>query len=149
MNNAIYNFPLPQNEVILNYKKGSPERLLLEKELNRQLENPIEIPLIIGGKEIRTSQTGEVRMPHKHSHVLATYHKASDKETDAAIKAALSAQKVWADLSWTVRASILLKAAELISGKYRQLMNAATMLGQSKNMYQSEIDVVCETIDFL
>jgi len=149
MNNAIYNFPLPQNEAILEYKKGSPERILLEKELTRQLQQPIEIPLIIGGKEIRTQQTGEVRMPHKHSHILATYYKASAKEADAAIEAALAAHKIWADLSWTVRASILLKAAELISGKYRPLMNAATMLGQSKNIFQSEIDVVCETIDFL
>ena len=149
MNNAIYNFPLPQNEAILEYKKGSPERILLEKELTRQLQEPIEIPLIIGGKEIRTQQTGEVRMPHKHSHILATYYKASAKEADAAIEAALAAHKIWADLSWTVRASILLKAAELISGKYRPLMNAATMLGQSKNIFQSEIDVVCETIDFL
>jgi 1-pyrroline-5-carboxylate dehydrogenase len=149
MNNAIYNFPLPQNETILGYKKGSSERILLEKELTRQLQEPIEIPLIIGGKEIRTQQTGEVRMPHKHSHILATYYKASAKEADAAIEAALAAHKIWADLSWTVRASILLKAAELISGKYRPLMNAATMLGQSKNIFQSEIDVVCETIDFL
>ena len=149
MNNAIYNFPLPQNEAILGYKKGSPERILLEKELTRQLQEPIEIPLIIGGNEIRTRQTGEVRMPHKHSHILATYYKASAKEADAAIEAALAAHKIWADLSWTVRASILLKAAELISGKYRPLMNAATMLGQSKNIFQSEIDVVCETIDFL
>lgn len=149
MNNAIYNFPLPLNEAIMEYKKGSPERILLEKELTRQLQEPIEIPLIIGGKEIRTQQTGEVRMPHKHSHILATYYKASAKEADAAIEAALAAHKIWADLSWTVRASILLKAAELISGKYRPLMNAATMLGQSKNIFQSEIDVVCETIDFL
>ena len=149
MNNAIYNFPLPQNEAILEYKKGSPERILLEKELTRQLQEPIEIPLIIGGKEVRTQQTGEVGMPHKHSHILATYYKASAKEADAAIEAALAAHKIWADLSWTVRASILLKAAELISGKYRPLMNAATMLGQSKNIFQSEIDVVCETIDFL
>jgi len=149
MNNAIYNFPLPQNEAVLEYKKGSPERILLEKELTRQLQQPIEIPLIIGGKEIRTQQIGEVRMPHKHSHILATYYKASAKEADAAIEAALAAHKIWADLSWTVRASILLKAAELISGKYRPLMNAATMLGQSKNIFQSEIDVVCETIDFL
>jgi 1-pyrroline-5-carboxylate dehydrogenase len=149
MNNAIYNFPLPQNEAILEYKKGSPERILLEKELTRQLQEPIEIPLIIGGKEIRTRQTGEVRMPHKHSHILATYYKASAAEADAAIEAAIEAHKIWADMSWTVRAAILLKAAELISGKYRQMMNAATMLGQSKNIFQSEIDVVCETIDFL
>ncbi len=149
MNNAIYNFPLPQNEPILEYKAGSFERILLEKEILRQTSEAIEIPLIIGGKEIRTLQTGQVRMPHKHSHLLATYYKATEKEVDEAIAAAMTAHKTWSDLSWTVRASILLKAAELISGKYRQVMNAATMLGQSKNMFQSEIDVVCETIDFL
>jgi 1-pyrroline-5-carboxylate dehydrogenase len=149
MNNAIYNFPLPANEPVLEYKKDSPERKQLEEELKRQLQNPIEIPLIIGGKEVRTAQTGHVRMPHNHSHVLATYFKASEKEVQLAIDAALEAHKIWSDLSWTVRASILLKAAELIAGKYRAVMNAATMLGQSKNMYQSEIDSVCETIDFL
>ncbi len=149
MNNAIYNFPLPQNEAILEYKKGSPERLVLEKELKKQSGEIIEIPLIIGGKEIRTNHTGKVVMPHKHSHVLATYFKASENEVDLAIEAALEGHKIWSDLSWTVRAAILLKAAELISGKYRQVMNAATMLGQSKNIFQSEIDVVCETVDFL
>ncbi len=149
MNNAIYNFPLPANEPVLEYKKDSLERKQLEEELNRQLQNPIEIPLIIGGREIRTAQTGQVRMPHNHSHVLATYYKASENEVQLAINAALDAHRIWSDLSWTVRASILLKVAELISGKYRSVMNAATMLGQSKNMYQSEIDSVCETIDFL
>jgi len=149
MNNAIYNFPVPQNEEVLKYKKGSYERIELEKELTRQLNEKIEIPLIIGGREIRTGQTGEVCMPHKHHHVLATYYKASEKEVDMAVQAALDAHQIWSDLSWTVRASILLKAAELISGKYRQLMNAATMLGQSKNIFQAEIDTVCETIDFL
>lgn len=149
MNNAIYNFPVPPNEAVLEYKKGSSERVLLEMELNRQLNEKIEIPLLIGGKEIRTAQTGKVCMPHKHSHVLATYYKASESDVDMAIEAAMSAHKVWSDLSWTVRASILLKAAELISGKYRQVLNVATMLGQSKNIFQAEIDTVCETIDFL
>jgi len=149
MNNAIYNFPPPQNEPVLEYKRGSRERKALEEELIRQSQTKIEIPLIIGGKEVRTSLTGEVRMPHNHAHVLATYFKATEKEVDIAIAAALEAHKIWSDLSWTVRASILLKAAELISGKYRCLLNAATMLGQSKNIYQSEIDVVCEAVDFL
>ncbi|HNX44343.1 MAG TPA: L-glutamate gamma-semialdehyde dehydrogenase [Bacteroidales bacterium] len=149
MNNAIYNFPQPQNEPVLDYKKDSPERMLLNAELKRQMQEAIEIPLIIGGKEIRTNETGLVRMPHKHAHVLATYYKASEKEADMAIEAALNAHKIWADLSWTVRASILLKAAGLITGKYRYILNAATMLGQSKNIYQSEIDVVCEATDFL
>ena len=149
MNNAIYNFPLPQNEPILEYKKGSPEQKLLETEVEKQFNQLIDIPLIIGGKEIRTSETGQVRAPHNHAKVLATYYKASEKEVKMAVAAALEAHKIWSDLNWTVRASILLKAAELIAGKYRQVMNAATMLGQSKNIFQSEIDVVCETIDFL
>jgi len=149
MNNAIYNFPLPANEPVLEYRKNSPERNQLEAEIQLQLTNPIEIPLIIGGKEVRTEQTGQVTMPHKHSHVLATYYKAGEKEVQMAIEAALKAHVIWSDLSWTVRASILLKAAELISGKYRAVMNAATMLGQSKNIFQAEIDAVCETIDFL
>jgi 1-pyrroline-5-carboxylate dehydrogenase len=149
MNNAIYNFLIPSNEPVLEYEKESQERKQLEAEIQRQTSSPIEIPLIIGGKELHTSETGQVRMPHKHGHLLANYHKASEKEVKLAIDAALQAHKLWSDLSWTVRASILLKAAELISGKYRALLNAATMLGQSKNIFQAEIDAVCETVDFL
>ena len=149
MNNAIYNFPIPSNEPVLEYLEGSPERIKLDAELHRQAENPIEIPLIIGGKEVRTTQTGSVTMPHNHKHVLATYHKAGEQEVKMAIEAAKAAHKTWSDLTWTIRASILLKAAELISTKYRHVLNAATMLGQSKNIYQAEIDAVCETIDFL
>ena len=149
MNNAVYNFPLPQNEPILDYLEGSPERILLDKELERQSQTVVEIPLIIGGKEIRTGNLGEIRMPHDHSKVIATYHKAGKAEVEMAIRAALEARKTWADMTWTIRASILLKAAELIATRYRPVLNAATMLGQSKNMYQAEIDAVCETIDFL
>ena len=149
MNNAVYNFPLPENEPILNYLKGSPERVLLENELKRQSQTVLEIPLIIGGKEIRTGNFGEIRMPHDHNKVIARYHKAGKAEVELAIKAALEARKSWSDLAWTIRASILLKAAELLSTRYRSVISAATMLGQSKNIYQSEIDAVCETIDFL
>jgi 1-pyrroline-5-carboxylate dehydrogenase len=149
MNNAVYNFPVPENEPVLGYLKGSSERTELEKELLRQEATVVEIPLIIGGKEIRTGNTGKITMPHNHSHVLATYHKAGEKEVRMAVDAALEASRAWANTPWTIRASILLKAAELISKKYRSLVNAATMLGQSKNIYQSEIDAVCETIDFL
>ncbi len=149
MNNALYNFPAPQNEPTLNYFKNSPERIDLEQELARQAGSAIDIPLIIGGKEIRTGNTSEVRMPHNHSHVLATYHKAGENEIKMAIESALKAHILWSNLAWTIRASILLKAAELISTKYRFVMNAATMLGQSKNIFQSEIDAVCETVDFL
>lgn len=149
MNNAIYSFSLPQNEPILGYLKGSPERLLLDKELKRQSETVVEIPLIIGGKEIRTGNLGEIRMPHDHNKVIATYHKAGKAEVEMAIRAALEAKKTWANTTWTIRASILLKTAELISSRYRPVLSAATMLGQSKNIYQAEIDAVCETIDFL
>ncbi|MBN1387493.1 MAG: L-glutamate gamma-semialdehyde dehydrogenase [Bacteroidales bacterium] len=149
MNNALYNFPVPENEPVLEYLKGSTERTLLDKELIRQENVEIEIPLIIGGREIKTGNTGRVNIPHRHGHVLATYHKAGEKEVKMAIDAAMEASKMWSDITWTTRASILLKAAELMSKKYRSLLNAATMLGQSKNIYQSEIDAVCETIDFL
>lgn len=149
MNNAIYNFQTPQNEPVLSYLKGSSERDGIEKELPKQVQQQIEIPLIIGGKEIRTGDTDTVVMPHNHGHVLATYHKAGPKEVEMAAKAAVEAHRGWSSLPWTIRASILLKAAELISHKYRHVMNAVTMLGQSKNIYQSEIDAVCETVDFL
>ncbi|MCB0806291.1 MAG: L-glutamate gamma-semialdehyde dehydrogenase [Bacteroidales bacterium] len=149
MNNAIYSFRSPDNEPVLDYLKGSPERKGIEEELKRQTKLEVEIPLIIGGKEVRTGNTGKVTMPHNHGHVLGTYHKAGTKEVEMAIKAAVDAQKEWSVTPWTVRASVLLKAAELIATKYRHTMNAATMLGQSKTIFQSEIDAVCEAIDFL
>ncbi|NTW31651.1 MAG: L-glutamate gamma-semialdehyde dehydrogenase [Bacteroidetes bacterium] len=149
MNNAIFNFEDPKNEVVLNYKPESNERFNLIKELEKQSKQQIEIPLIIGGKEIRTGKTGKVVMPHDHKHVLATYHLATEKEVKLAIDEAMKALKIWSNLSWVVRSSILVKAAELISIRYRCMLNAATMLGQSKNVYQAEIDSACETIDFL
>lgn len=149
MNNAIFNFENPQNEVTLNYAPNSPERELLTKELKRLESTQIEIPLIIDGKEVKTGKLGKVVMPHDHGHVLATYHMATEKEVEMAAKAAIKAQKLWADTDWTVRSAILLKAAELLATKYRPLINASTMLGQGKNAFQAEIDAACETIDFL
>jgi len=149
MNNAIYNFREPVNEPVLKYLPGSPERIALEKELERQRNMIADIPLIIGGKEIRTGNTGKVVMPTDHNHLLATYHMASEKEVGLAINAALDAKECWMSLAWMERAAILLKAAELISKKYRYLINAATMLGQGKNAYQAEIDSACEVIDYL
>ncbi|MDD2425446.1 MAG: L-glutamate gamma-semialdehyde dehydrogenase [Bacteroidales bacterium] len=149
MNNSIYNFPLPSNEPILEYLKGSKERVALEVELERQSNTVVEIPLIIDGKEIYTGNTSKVVMPHNHSHTLAIYHKAGEKEVQMAIDAAMRAHNIWNDLAWTVRASIMLKIADLLSVKHRALINAATMLGQSKSIYQAEIDSACETIDFL
>ncbi len=149
MNNAIYTFRKPKNEPVLEYRPGSPERLSLVKELARQKSQVIDIPLIIGGKEVRTGQTGKVVMPSDHKHVLATYHKATEKEVSHAIEAAMAAKKEWLRMPWIERAAIMAKAAELLSTKYRDLINAATMLGQGKNVMQSEIDAACETIDYM
>lgn len=149
MNNAIFKFKEPANEPIMTYLPGSKERNLLEKELERQSNTIVDIPLIIGGKEIRTGNTDKVVMPHNHKHVLATYHKAGQAEVKMAVEAALEAKKAWMEISWIERASIMLKAADLISKKYRYLINASTMLGQDKNAFQAEIDSVCETVDFL
>ncbi len=149
MNNAIYNFREPENEPVLSYGPGSPERKLLEEELRIQKNQVIDIPLIIGGKEIRTGKTGQVVMPTDHHHVLASYHMATEKEVSLAIKAALDAKYDWMYLAWMERASIMAKAAELISKKYRYRINAATMLGQGKNVMQAEIDSACEVADYL
>lgn len=149
MNNAIFNFPLPANEPVKTYLPGSPERIALDAELKRQSSEVIDIPLIIGGKEIRTGNVGTVVMPHNHKHILATYHKAGEKEVQMAVDAAMAAHKEWGETPWEVRASIMLRIAELLAGKYRPVLNAATMLGQSKNIYQAEIDSACELIDFL
>ncbi len=149
MNNSVFQYNFPENEPILDYLSGSKERIALDRELQKQQSETIEIPLIIGGKEIRTGNIEKVRMPHKHAHILAQYHKASEKEIQMAIDAAIEAREIWSNTPWTIRGAILLKAAELIATKYRSVMNAATMLGQSKNIFQSEIDSVCETIDFL
>jgi 1-pyrroline-5-carboxylate dehydrogenase len=149
MNNSIYNFSLPENETIREYLKGSADREKLDTELKKQSETVVEIPLIIGGKEVFTGNTGKVIMPHNKNKTLAIYHKAGEKEVKMAIEAAKSAHKIWSDLNWTIRASIMLKVAELITTKYRAVINASTMLGQSKNIYQAEIDAVCEAADFL
>ncbi|KGN82877.1 1-pyrroline-5-carboxylate dehydrogenase [Porphyromonadaceae bacterium COT-184 OH4590] len=149
MNNAIFRFPTPKNEPVLGYAPKSVERQELERELTRQYETEIEIPLIIGGKEVRTGKIGKVVMPTEHKHVLATYHQCTEKEVKMAIDAALKARNAWADMPWEDRASIILRAGELFAKKYRYLMNAATMLGQGKNAFQAEIDSACEAIDFL
>ena len=148
MNNSIINFPLPANEPVKAYMPGSPERVALEKELERQSKLVVEIPIIIGGKEIRTGDMGEVTCPHDHKHVIARYHKVGKKEVEMAVDAAMKAWKEWSRTPWTTRAAIVMKMAELLATKYRPIMNAATMLGQSKNFYQAEIDSACETIDF-
>lgn len=149
MNNAIYSIHRPENEPVQGYAAGSRERAELEKELNRLSSTTVEIPLIINGKPVSTGKTGKVVMPHDHAHVLATYHLAGERETADAIAAALKAREEWLTLSWVERASIMLKAAELLSKKYRYTIVAATMLGQSKTVHQAEVEAACETIDFL
>ncbi len=149
MNNAIFKFAMPENEPVLNYAKGSKERELLEDAIKKMSNEKIEIPLIIGGKEIKTGDKEKVVIPHNHTHVLAEYHKAGEKEVHMAVEAAVEAQKTWSAMSWVERASITMKVAELLATKYRYLINAATMLGQSKTPFQAEIDSACETIDFL
>lgn len=149
MNNALFNFREPSNEPIYSYAPGSPERALLQEELERQYNQVIEIPIIIGGKEIKTNKMGKVVMPCDHGHVLAHYHMVTEKEVKMAIDAAMEAKKSWEQIPWIERASIMMKAAELLSKKYRYILNAATMLGQGKNAYQAEIDSACEAIDFL
>ena len=148
MNNSVITFPTPANEPVKAYLAGSPERVALEKELERQSNIVVDIPIIIGGKEIRTGDTGKVTCPHDHNHVLATYHKVGKKEVELAIETAMEAWKEWSRTPWTTRAAIVMKMAELLATKYRPIMNAATMLGQSKNFYQAEIDSACEPIDF-
>lgn len=149
MNNAIYNFREPLNETVLAYMPGSPERILIEKEIDEQKNRIVDIPLIIGGKEVRTGKTGKVVSPANHKHVLATYHMATEKEVKQAIDAALEAKENWMTLAWMERAAIMIRASELISKIYRYKLNAATMLGQGKNLFQAEIDAACEVIDYL
>jgi len=149
MNNAIYHFREPQNEPVLNYKKGSEERKQLMDALNKVASEKVEIPLIIGGKEIKTGIKGKVVMPHRYRHVLAEYHMAQPEHVKMAIEAALKAKTDWMELSWIERASIFQRAAELVSKKYRYLLNATTMHGQGKNAFQAEIDSACEVIDYL
>lgn len=149
MLNAYYKIPKPTNEPIHTYLPGSGERASLKAELQRQASQVVEIPLIIGGKEIHTDHVQNVTMPHDHQHVLAHCSMAGEEELKMAVKAALDAKEEWENLPFEERATIFLKAAELISGPYRNLLNAATMLGQSKTVYQAEIDPACELVDFL
>ena len=148
MINARVSVPVPSNEPVLNYIPGSPERKELKAKLDEFLSEKIEIPLIIGGEDVRTGDIGQCVLPHDHSHVLATYHKGNAKTVNQAISAAAEARSEWSSMPWEARASIFLRAADLLAGKYRQVLNAATMLDQSKTCMQAEIDAACELIDF-
>ncbi len=149
MNNSLFGFAKPANEPIYNYAPGTDERKKLKAALQELHDTTFEIPLVIGGKEIFTGDTGVVVMPHDHRRKWGIYHKASEKDVKAAIDAAMKAKAEWAALPWTERASLMLRIAELISTKYRYKLAASVMLGQSKNPMQAEIDAPCELIDFL
>jgi 1-pyrroline-5-carboxylate dehydrogenase len=140
--------PEPRNEPVLPYAPGSPERTSLKKRLAEMADEVVDIPLIIGGEEARTGKTGKVVMHHDHAHVLATYHKAGPEEILKAVDASREAQRDWAAWPWEDRVSVFLRAAELLSTRWRDTINAATMLGQSKTVHQAEIDSAAELVDF-
>ncbi|MBV8391181.1 MAG: L-glutamate gamma-semialdehyde dehydrogenase [Mucilaginibacter sp.] len=146
---GFFNVPAPQNEPVLNYGPRSVERAALKAALEEARSKQIDIPMYIGGNEVRTNKKLEIRPPHDHKHLLATFSEGDASHVNAAIDAALAAKASWEELAWEQRAAIFLKAADLIAGPYRAEINAATMLGQSKNAYQAEIDSACELIDFL
>ncbi|BFN36467.1 L-glutamate gamma-semialdehyde dehydrogenase [Fidelibacter multiformis] len=148
MSNGIFKVPTAVNEPILSYAPGSPERVRLEKKLKELKKTTIEIPLIIGGKEVQTGNLERCHIPHDHHHDLGVFHQAGEKEIDMAVKAAAEAWKKWSEMPWEDRAAIFKRMAVLLSGPYRELLNAATMLGQSKSVFQAEIDSACELIDF-
>jgi len=149
MLNAIVTIERPQSETTLAYGPGSPERRRISAALNELRSNEIEIPLIIGGREVKTGKTTACIVPHDHRHRLAVYHLAGPKETAMAVEAAHEASSAWASMAWADRLTVFLKAADLIAGPHRMRINAATMLGQGKNVYQAEIDAACESADFL
>jgi 1-pyrroline-5-carboxylate dehydrogenase len=147
--NAVYNIPPAFNEPVLNYAPNSAERISLKAALKEAREKVMDIPMYINGKEVRTGKTKALNPPHDHQHLLGHFHQGDASHVKDAIDAALAAKEKWAAMEWEQRASIFLKAADLLAGPYRYKMNAATMLGQSKNAYQAEIDSACELIDFL
>ena len=149
MSTGFYNIPVPKNEPVLSYLPGSPERKEVQAALKKALSEEIDIPMYIGGEEVTTGEKQPVSPPHDHKHVIGHFHRGDASHVEQAINAAMGAKSQWADLSWEHRASIFLKAADMISGPYRAEMNAATMLAQSKNIFQSEIDAVAEFADFL
>jgi 1-pyrroline-5-carboxylate dehydrogenase len=149
MSLGYFSYPLPANEPVLNYAPGSPEKLTLKKTIAALKNEKADIPMYIGSKEVRTGKKTAIHPPHEIKHVLGYFHEGSEKHVAQAIEAALAAKEAWAAISWENRANIFLKAADLIATRYRPYMNGTTMLGQSKNVYQAEIDSACEIIDFL
>ena len=140
--------PLPKNEPVLDYAPGSMARSRLRKKLEALRSETVEIPALIGGREVRTGKTVEIRAPHDHGHILGVAHLCGPEETTEAIRCALEAREEWMRVPWSDRLGVFRKAADLLSGPWRDTLNVATMLGQSKNVFQAEIDAACETIDF-
>jgi 1-pyrroline-5-carboxylate dehydrogenase len=149
MSIGTFSYPLPVNESVLNYAPGSVEKIRLKAVLAELKEQQIDVPMYIGSQEVRTGKKVSMHPPHETSHVLGHFHMGDEKHVKQAIEAALAVRENWANMSWENRAGIFLKAADLIATKYRPYMNGTTMLGQSKNAYQAEIDAACEFIDFL
>ncbi len=149
MQNAKAIVPKPINEPILSYAPGTPERAALKARIEELKSQQIEVPLIIGGQEIKTGNMGEMRVPHEHEHILGHYHMAGPKEVKMAIEAAMDAWQTWSKMPWESRAAIFKKMASILQRHGDQTLNAATILGQSKNAFQAEIDASCEMIDFL
>ena len=148
MTHGVFQTPLPKNEPVRDYAPGSPERASLEARLDAMARETIEVPLVIGGEEVRTGDLADMVEPHDHGHVLGRYHRAGAAEVARAVDAAEDARREWAAMPWEDRAAIFLKAAELLAGPWRDTLNASTMLGQSKTCHQAEIDAACELIDF-
>ncbi|RLE21050.1 MAG: 1-pyrroline-5-carboxylate dehydrogenase, partial [Acidobacteria bacterium] len=148
MPNGVVSIPTPANEPIKSFAPGSPEKATLKARVREMLAEEIEIPLIIGGKEVRTGNTAKAVCPHDHNYVLGTYHKAGEKEVQMAIDASQAAWGEWSEMPWEHRSAVMLRAAELLAGPWRDTMNAACMLNQSKTVFQAEIDAACELIDF-
>ncbi len=146
---GFFNVPTPVNEPVNSYAPGTKERALLETAIKEARAQEVDVPMYIGEKEVRTGNKAKLTPPHDHQHVLGYYHEGTKSHVEDAIHAALTAKEKWENLPWEQRAAVFLKAAELISTKYRYKINAATMLGQSKNAYQAEIDSACELADFL
>ncbi|PDS24194.1 L-glutamate gamma-semialdehyde dehydrogenase [Flavobacterium branchiophilum] len=146
---GFFNVPKAVNEPVKAYTPNSPEKAAVLEAYKTLWNNPIEVPLYIGSQQIKTGQTKNMVPPHDHQHIVGTYHLAEKKHIDLAIQTALEAKTKWANMAWEQRAAIFLKAAELIAGPYRAKINAATMIAQSKNVFQAEIDAACELIDFL
>jgi 1-pyrroline-5-carboxylate dehydrogenase len=145
---SIPKIEMPKNEPIYPHGPGSKEKKELKAKLRELHRKKIDIPCVINGRNVRTGKTGLCVIPHDHKHVLGEYHKAGRKEVDAAIRAALAAKDDWSRLPWEARAAVFLRAADLLAGEFRSTLNAATMLGQSKTVFQAEIDAACELIDF-